>query len=41
MRLGMDIKLRCLGCGRYVTIPRSRLERRLRRRTPANPQEQE
>ena len=41
MRLGMDIKLRCLGCGRYVTIPRSRLERRLRRRTPANPQGQE
>jgi hypothetical protein len=41
IRLGMDIKLRCLGCGRYVTIPRSRLERRVRRRTPAIPPEQE
>jgi len=30
VRLGMDIKLRCAGCGRYVTLPRGRLERRLR-----------
>ena len=41
IRLGMDIKLRCLSCGRYVTIPRSRLERRVRRRVPASPPEQE
>jgi hypothetical protein len=41
VRLGMDIKLRCVACGRYVTLPRSRLERRIRRRTPANPPPQE
>lgn len=31
MRLGMDIRLRCRGCGRWVMIRRSRLERRIRR----------
>lgn len=31
VRLGMDIKLRCVACGRYVTLPRPVFERRLRR----------
>jgi hypothetical protein len=29
-RLGADIGLRCTGCNRYVLIPRSELERRLK-----------
>lgn len=41
VRLGMDIKLRCRGCDRYVTLPRSRLERRVRRQSSAEHQEQE
>lgn len=35
MRLGMDIKLRCVQCGRYVVLPRPVLERRLRKILPA------
>lgn len=27
IRTGMDFGLRCLGCGRYVMIPRRRFER--------------
>ena len=30
MRLGIDVKLRCTGCGQIVRIPRPRLERRVR-----------
>ncbi|MEA3403814.1 MAG: DUF951 domain-containing protein [Armatimonadota bacterium] len=30
MRLGMDIKLRCTGCGHIIRMARSRLERRIR-----------
>jgi hypothetical protein len=30
-RLGADIGLRCLGCGRYVMLPRTELARRLKR----------
>ena len=26
VRLGADIKIRCLGCGRIVMIPRSKFE---------------
>ena len=26
-RVGMDIKFRCLGCGREVMLPRSRAEK--------------
>jgi hypothetical protein len=29
-RLGADIGLRCTGCNRYVLVPRSELERRLK-----------
>lgn len=31
VRLGADIKLKCCGCGRLVMLPRSRVERRLKR----------
>lgn len=31
IRLGMDIKLRCVRCGRYVTLPRAVCERRVKR----------
>ena len=30
VRLGADIGLKCLGCGRRVLLPRSELERRLK-----------
>ena len=30
MQLGMDVKLRCTGCGHIVRIPRPRLERQVR-----------
>ena len=31
VRLGMDIKLRCVNCGRYVTLPRQQCERRVKK----------
>jgi len=31
VRLGMDIKLRCVQCGRFVVLARPVLERRLRK----------
>ena len=31
VRTGLDIKLQCQGCGRYVTLPRPRIERRIKR----------
>ena len=30
LRTGMDIRIRCEGCGREVMIPRSKLERNIR-----------
>lgn len=30
IRTGMDIRLRCLGCGRLVLLPRKQVERDLR-----------
>ncbi len=30
MRLGVDVKLRCTGCGQIIRLPRRRFERRLR-----------
>ena len=35
VRLGMDVRLRCQGCDRYVLFPRSQLERRVRSIGPA------
>ena len=37
-RLGADIGLKCRGCGRYVLMPRSELERRMKG-TPAREEE--
>lgn len=30
LRVGMDFKLRCLGCGREMMIPRSKAEKAVR-----------
>ncbi|MCR5664206.1 MAG: DUF951 domain-containing protein [Oscillospiraceae bacterium] len=30
LRVGADLKLRCLGCGREVMAPRSKLEKSIR-----------
>jgi len=37
VRLGADIGIVCQGCGRRVLIARSKLERRIRSREPAQP----
>ena len=31
LRVGMDIKLRCLGCGHELMLPRSKAEKSIRR----------
>ena len=31
LRVGMDFKIRCTGCGREVMVPRSKCEKRIRR----------
>ena len=31
LRVGMDIKLRCLGCGHELMLPRSKAEKSVRR----------
>ncbi len=31
LRVGMDFKLRCQGCGREVMLPRSKAEKNIRR----------
>ena len=31
LRVGADFRLRCLGCGRLVMLPRSKVERRIRK----------
>jgi len=31
VRVGADIKLKCLGCDRLVMAPRAKIERRIRR----------
>lgn len=33
-RVGMDIKLRCCGCGHQVMLPRSQAEKRIKRLWP-------
>ncbi len=30
LRVGIDFKMRCLGCGRLVEIPRVKLEKRIK-----------
>ena len=34
-RVGMDIKLRCLGCGHELMLPRSRVEKSIKKIIPA------
>ena len=31
LRVGMDFKLRCLGCGREVMAPRRKIEKNIKR----------
>ena len=31
LRVGMDIKLKCLGCGHELMLPRSKAEKRIRK----------
>ena len=31
LRVGMDFKIRCLGCGHEVMLPRSKAEKNIRR----------
>ena len=31
LRVGMDFKIRCLGCGREVMVPRSKVEKNIRK----------
>lgn len=31
LRIGMDFRLRCTGCGREVMIPRSKAEKNIRK----------
>lgn len=30
LRVGMDFKIKCLGCGREVMVPRAKCEKRIR-----------
>lgn len=30
LRTGMDLKLRCLGCGRELMLPRSKVEKNIK-----------
>ncbi len=34
LRLGSDLKIECTGCGRAVTVPRSRIEKRIKEILP-------
>ncbi len=34
LRVGMDIKLRCLGCGHELMLPRSKVEKSIRKIIP-------
>ena len=31
LRIGMDFKIKCAGCGREVMVPRSKIEKRIKR----------
>lgn len=35
LRVGMDFKLRCLGCGHEVMLPRSKAEKNIKKVLPA------
>ncbi len=31
LRIGMDFKIRCLGCGHEVMLPRSKVEKKIKK----------
>ena len=35
-RVGMDIKLKCLGCGHELMLPRSKVEKSIKKILPAD-----
>jgi len=35
LRTGMDLRLRCLGCGRLIPVPRAKIERSILQILPA------
>ena len=37
LRVGADIRLQCVTCGRMIMVPRAHIERRVRRLYPAAP----
>ncbi|KGX85692.1 DUF951 domain-containing protein [Pontibacillus litoralis] len=39
IRLGMDIRIKCQGCGHSVLIPRKKFESRMKKVVEAAPQE--
>jgi hypothetical protein len=39
VRLGADIGIRCIGCGRRVLMPRTKLERRIKEFVRRGPEE--
>lgn len=36
LRVGMDFKLRCLGCGHEIMVPRAKIEKRIKKRKTAD-----
>lgn len=36
LRIGMDFKLKCLGCGHEIMTPRSKIEKRIKKVQKAN-----
>ena len=36
LRVGMDIKLKCLGCGHELMLPRSKVEKSIKKFLPAS-----
>ena len=36
LRVGMDIKLKCLGCGHELMLPRSKVEKSIKKILPAS-----
>ena len=37
-RVGMDFRIKCLGCGRQMMVPRIKLERNIKQIIPSNPE---
>ncbi len=37
LRIGMDFKIRCLGCGHEIMAPRAKIEKNIKKITSAEP----